>query len=129
MEECGAERVEMEALGDKRQVTATLAGTLLVELLPLQVIFNGKSERCHPTFVFFSVALICGTTLTTGQMTLCFIENIIIPYIKDVQSKQGTPEHALVNFDVFKGQNVDRMQTLLEENKIMLLATYFSLFT
>ena len=53
-------------------------------------------------------------------MTLCFIENILIPYIKDVQSKQGTTEqHALVIFDVFKGQIGDRVQILLEDKKII----------
>ena len=45
MEKCGAERVEIAALGDKRQITATLAGTLAGELLPLQVIYTGTTER------------------------------------------------------------------------------------
>ena len=49
--------VEITALGDKWQVTATLAGTLLGELLPLQVIFTGKTEKCH--HICFSQWLWC----------------------------------------------------------------------
>lgn len=52
MEGRGAERVEIAALGDKRQVTATLACTLAGDLLPILVIYTGKTERYHPTFPY-----------------------------------------------------------------------------
>ena len=104
MEECGAERVEIAALGDKRQITATLAGTLAGELLPLQVIYTGKTVRCHPTFLFPSGFDVWHSPnhWANEETTLRFIEKIIIPFINTVRSKQGTPEQkALVIYDVF----------------------------
>ena len=52
LEQQGAERVEIAGLNDKRQVTATLAGTLSGKLLPLQILYQGKTERCHPSQTF-----------------------------------------------------------------------------
>ena len=52
LEQEGAERVEIARLNDKRQVTATLAGTLSGKLLPLQILYQGKTERCHPSQTF-----------------------------------------------------------------------------
>lgn len=117
MEQCGAERVEIAALGDKCQITAILAGTLTGELLPLQVIYTGKSERCHPIFSFpdgFDVWHMPNHR-ANEESTLRFVENIVNPHIEEVRSKKETSEqHA-----VFKGQIGDRVQTLLEDNKIM----------
>ena len=98
-----------------------MAGTLSGELLPLQVISLGKTERGHPTFVFPS-GFVWHTPnhWANEETTFRFIENILIPYIKDVRSKQGAAEqHALVIFDVFKGQIGNRVQILLEDKKII----------
>jgi hypothetical protein len=122
MEECGAERVEIAALGDKRQITATSAGTLAGALLPLQLIYRGKTERCHPTSPFPSGFDVWHSPnhWANEETTLCFIEKIIIPFINNVQSKVGTPEQkALVIFDVFRGQIGERVQALLEDNYII----------
>ena len=34
--------------GDKRQITACIASSLHGDLLPLQLIFQGKTTACHP---------------------------------------------------------------------------------
>ena len=52
LEQQGAEQVEIAGQNDKCQVTATLAGTLSGELLPLQILYQGKTERCHPSQTF-----------------------------------------------------------------------------
>ena len=52
MEKQGEKRVEIIGKDDKRQITAVLAGTLSGEFLPVQLVYQGKTERCLPTFKF-----------------------------------------------------------------------------
>ena len=51
-EEQGSSRIEVAGVGDKHQITITVAGTLSGTLLPFQVLYEGKTERCHPSANF-----------------------------------------------------------------------------
>ena len=44
--------VEIAAIGDKHQITAVLACTLTGTLLPMQLIYEGKTEKCHLSVSF-----------------------------------------------------------------------------
>ena len=48
-EERGTARVEIAGVDDKRQITVTSACALSGELLPFQVLHEGKTVRCHPS--------------------------------------------------------------------------------
>ena len=48
----GSKRIEVSGVNDKRQITAVFCGTLTDDFLPLQLIYKGKSARCHPRFRF-----------------------------------------------------------------------------
>lgn len=50
MEKCGEKRVEMVGINDKRQITVIFCGTATGDFLPVQLIYKGKSSRCHPCF-------------------------------------------------------------------------------
>ena len=50
--EKGSSRVEIAGAGDKRQITVTVAGTLSGKILPFQILYEGKTERCHPRTQF-----------------------------------------------------------------------------
>ena len=52
MDEQSATRVELVGLNDKRQITAVFCGNILGTFLPIQVIYQGKTNRCHPHFEF-----------------------------------------------------------------------------
>lgn len=52
MAEQGVRRVDIAGAKDKRMITAVLCGTLIGDFLPVQVIYQGKTERCHPCFDF-----------------------------------------------------------------------------
>ena len=52
MNEVGARRVELIGLSDKRQITAVLCGSLVGGFLPVQLIYKGKTNCCHPKFNF-----------------------------------------------------------------------------
>ena len=57
------------------------------------------------------------------ETSLRFIHNIIIPYVQKTRAEKGlSPTHqALANFDFFRGQTVDEVHELLEENHISVL--------
>jgi hypothetical protein len=47
----GSRQVALRFKGDKRQITALLAGTAAGDFLPEQLIFQGKTNACHPKVV------------------------------------------------------------------------------
>ena len=64
-----AKRIEIKGLGDKKQIMAVFGGTLTGEFLPIQLVYQGSTTRCHPNFS----SLMTGTLLiltTTGVMKL-----------------------------------------------------------
>lgn len=52
MEEKGSKRVEVAGLNDKRQITAVFCASLTGEFLPVQLIYQGKTQACLPRYVF-----------------------------------------------------------------------------
>ena len=54
IEQEGTKRVEIIAKDDKRQLTADFAGSSSGDFLPLQLIYEGKTDCCLPHFQFLS---------------------------------------------------------------------------
>ena len=52
MEKKGVKRVEIVAIDDKRQISTVLACTLNGTFLPIQMIFQGRTDKCHPHVSF-----------------------------------------------------------------------------
>ena len=52
MDRSGSKRVEIVGVDDKRQITAVLCGSLMRDFLPVQLIYKGKTPRCHPRYQF-----------------------------------------------------------------------------
>ena len=50
--EKNAETVPIANLDDKRQITGTLVSNLSGEFLPIQLIYTGKTDLCHPKVEF-----------------------------------------------------------------------------
>ena len=48
----GKKRVEINGLNDKQQITAVFCGTMEGHFLPLQLIYGGKTQRCHLVYDF-----------------------------------------------------------------------------
>ena len=44
----GSKHVKVAAADDKRQITVCIASSLDGDLLPMQLIFQGKTGACHP---------------------------------------------------------------------------------
>ena len=49
MEKEGAQKVEIVAVDDKRQITAVFAGSLTGDFLPPQLIYQAPTKRCLPS--------------------------------------------------------------------------------
>ena len=80
-EQRGAMRVEVAGVDDKRQITVTLACTLSGEFLPFQVLYEGKTERCHPPVAFPEGCDIWHTPnhWANSETSIRFVTNIIVP--------------------------------------------------
>ena len=48
MELKGSRKVEIAGMSDKRQITVVISGTMTGELMPFQVIYQGKTSGCLP---------------------------------------------------------------------------------
>ena len=49
MDKEGSKRVVVAGIDDKRQITATFAASLSGHFLPVQLVYEGKMTKCHPT--------------------------------------------------------------------------------
>jgi hypothetical protein len=106
MDREGSKRVEISGANDKRQITAVFCGSLTGDFLPLQLIYKGKSPRCHPQFQFPSDWHVTHSPKhwSTEQTMLQYITEIIVPYIEAQRDALGDSEQsALVIMDNFKG--------------------------
>jgi len=118
----GAKRVELFGKDDERQLTAVLAGSMSGELLPPQLIYQGKTPRCLPKLDFppdwhltFSV-----NHWSNEETMREYIDHIILPYIKDKRNELNLASDypALLTFDNFKAQCTPAILKLLDQNNI-----------
>ena len=122
MEEEGSKRIELIGKDDKRQITVLFAGSLSGELLPIQIIYQGKSSKCLPKFNFpnrWHVTYTPNHWANKSTMEDC-IKIIIIPYFEQTRLRLNlaTDAHGLVLFDNFNRQCTEKIFQLLEENHI-----------
>ena len=122
MEQRGATRVEIACLNDKRQITATLAVTMSGKFLPFQLLYEGKTERCHPSYQFPAEIDVWHSPKhwSNGELTRRFIEKVIIPYVQSAREINSLPSDypALAVFDCFSGHSTDEVTDVLETNHI-----------
>ena len=76
--------MEQKGQNDKCQVTAVLCGTIQGDLLPLQIIYKGKTEHCHSKYTFPTGWHITHSPdhWSTEITMLQYIGHIIIPYVE-----------------------------------------------
>ena len=87
----------------------------------MQIIYEGKTNRCHPQNVEFPD----GFNITHSknhwsneEKAIELLQEIIFPYLKKKKEELGLPEdqHALLIYDVFKGKKTDRVLKIIEDN-------------
>ena len=84
MAKVGSRRVEITGVGQKRQVTAVVCGSLTGDYLPTQLIYQGKSNHCHPNFNFPEEWHITHSLKHWAMETtmIAYLNNIVVPYIE-----------------------------------------------
>ena len=114
--------MEMVGVDDKRQITAIFCGSILGDFLPVQIIYKGKTTRCHPRFPFPTGWHITHSPnhWSTEETMLQYIDHIIVPYVEKVREVVGDST-ALVIMDNFKGQVTNSVTNVLEVNNILVV--------
>ena len=84
MNERGKNKIVIKGIDDKREITALLAVTLSGALLPPQLLFEGKTDRCH-THVNFPAdwdIFHSENHWSNTATVLRFIDKVLNPYLK-----------------------------------------------
>lgn len=122
MERQGAKHVEVAGITDKRQITAVFCGSLVGEFLPVQLIYAGKTKRCHANYNFPADWHIAHSPKhwSNEDTMLDYIDLIIAPFVSRLRDDLGVGKEqaALAIFDHFKGQITKRVFERLEEHNI-----------
>lgn len=127
MAETGSQNVNITGLDDKREITAVLAGSVSGRFLAPQLIFDGKTERCHPHLPE-GVAWPDGWDITHNpkhwsneETMIQYFVNVLKPYKDSVVAELGLPEgqHMVALFDVFRGQWTEKCKTWLKDHHII----------
>ena len=89
MEEQGTKKIEVIGKGDKRQITAVFGGTMMGDFLPLQLIYEGKTERCLPRYKFPAAWHVTQSESHWSNETTMkqYIEKIVLPYVTRKREK------------------------------------------
>ena len=93
MEKEGSRRVVVTGLGDKRQMTGVFCSTMEGDFLPPQLLYEGRTERCHPSFSFPKDWDIWHSRnhWSNEDTMLRYLEKIIVPFIsKKREEKTST---------------------------------------
>ena len=89
-------------------------------MLPFQVLYEGKTDRCHPRSSFPEGFDVSHTPNHWASATTT-VENVIIPCVKKMctELNLGYEHMAMAIFDVFRGHTVQEVQSLLYSNNIV----------
>ena len=107
MEKEGAKRVPIDGKDDKRQITVVFGCSLTGDFLPLQLVYQGKTTKCLPSFQFppdWSITHTENHWCNEGTMEL-YITKIILPYLSETKKRLKLhPNYpSLLLFDNFEG--------------------------
>ena len=120
--EQGVKQVEVTGLDGKREMTALLACTLSGSWLPPQLIYAGKTTKCHPVVDFPEGWDIwhSDSHWSTEETMLRYIEVVIAPYAVATRCSLGLqPDHcALAIFDVFAAHRCNSVLEALNKHHI-----------
>ena len=122
LERKGAKRVQIKGFKDKRMITEVFRCSPVGETLPFQVIYGGKTNRCHSPQELPRDWSVTHTAKhwSNEDTMLLYISDIIVPYVNSVKHSMGVGKEqaASTMFDCFRGQLTERVFEVLEEENI-----------
>ena len=118
----GDKRVAIAGHCDKRQITAVMCAALTGEVLPVQLVYEGKTRRCHPLSDFPGNWVISHSPnhWSTEETMIEYITDVVVPFVEQKRDDlELNSDHAAVAiFNHFKGQLTKKVSRLLEENNL-----------
>ena len=125
LEVCGEKQVPVTANDDKRQITAVVGCSLSGKLLPPQLLYEGKTDRCHPSVSFPTDWDIFHTEThwSNSASVIRYIDNVLLPYFEKQKELLNLPgeQKSLLIFDVFRAHRTDDVLSHLEKNNILVI--------
>ena len=119
--EKNAEIVPIGNLDDKRQITGTFVVNLSGEFFPIQLIYTGKTDLCHPKVKFPNVFDINHSPnhWANKEIVMSLLKKIVFPFVNKKRETLSLSKDAkaLLIFDVFKGQATPAVNDLLKDNR------------
>ena len=107
--------VPVAGITDYRQITGTFSVSLSGDFLPVQLIYQGKTNRCQLTYPFPREFHVTQTKnhWANENTSLDLIKEVLVPYIRKFRQKLSLPEdqQRLLIADVFKGNWTDAVVT------------------
>jgi hypothetical protein len=104
----GCKEVKVIGAEDKRQITACIGSSLNGDMLPLQLIFQGKTAACHPPATEASVEAHVHLTHSdnhwSNQTTMQeYVREVIVPYAERCAAEHTLPRdsHIVLVLDVW----------------------------
>ena len=113
LEKKGKSRVPVLGTSDYRQITGTFAITMAGEFLPIQLIYQGKTDRSQPKYEFPKEFHVTQTPnhWADENTSIEMIKKILVPYIREKRKELKAPKKPwLLICDVFKGQWTDAVK-------------------
>ena len=118
----GSKQVPVVGKEDKREITALLAVTASGTLLPPQLIYQGKTDGCHPKISFPADWNVTHSDShwSTETTMLEYIDKVIVPYVvKERNRLELADDHpALAIFDMFAAHRCSSVLAKLQSNNI-----------
>lgn len=123
--ERGSRTVAIAGAEDKRQITAVIGSTLDGQLLPLQLIFQGKTDACHPLTTPAHLAVQQGMHIThsfnhwSNQATMReYIKHVVEPWRAKVIAMHSLSVNAAVVLvlDVWKVHISQEFRSMLADD-------------
>ena len=118
LEQQGTAKIKVTAVDDKREITAAVAAPMAGDLLPLQLLYTGVTERCHLTFKFPDDWDIWHSSnhWANESTTLRYIEKVLKPYVHKKKHELGLLEESksLLLWDVFRAHQTEPVLEILK---------------
>lgn len=120
MDKTNEKFVPISDSADYRQITGTFSVTASGKFLPIQLIYQGKTDRCHPKFRFPKEFQVTHTENHWSNETKAIelVNRILIPYVKQIREELGfraTKQWVLIA-DVFKAHWTDAVKKIISDN-------------
>ena len=78
--------MEIAGIKDKRQITAVFCVSMMGKFLPVQLIYKGTTQCCHPHFKFlldWDIHVTHTKKHWSNEKTmLAYIKNIVLPFVE-----------------------------------------------